>query len=183
MKQLTFALLLALGLLGCGKDQPATGADGIAVAEENRVDNNVPSTGQGFVGEPEAPPTELRETQALLRNFWVFEFYIDRKNPDNRIAKKGKWYKFEPDGTFTGGQWQDQTHAGVYRVYRKDNKVMLLIDSNNDSEDAEFDMQGLTGDAEAMSWVGTSRFDMSHVILKAINLLTRPTKEQFGVTE
>lgn len=126
---------------------------------------------------------DIPETNALLTNYWVFEFYVDRKDRANTGKRVGTWYQFAPDGTFTSGQWQEQTNTGVWSVRRADGKVFLTLDSNVDALDTEYDLQGMTQSRDAMSWVGTKRYATNHVMLKAINLLTQPTKKQFGVTE
>ncbi len=168
-------ILAVIGLIACDSDT------------SNQQSGSNPAASQratgGSVGQPVAPDLDIPETSALLANYWVFEFYIDRKDRSKEGSRVGTWYRFLPDGTFTAGQWEEQTNSGVWSVRRANDKVLLTIDSNVDALDTEYDLQGMTQSQDAMSWVGTPRFDNSHIMLKAINLLTQPTKKQFGVAE
>lgn len=162
---LFFAVLLTV--TACGDDRGA----------------GVQKRAQGTVMAPIAPNTHSTYVQTLLNNYWVYEYYVDSQDRSNQIPNKGRWYKFNPDGTFTGGQWQEQTHAGSWVLNIEDGTWVIYLDSNNDALDNQFFIQGLEPGAESTSWVGTSRFDNSHIIIKVINLLTMPTKAQFGVEE
>ncbi|MEN0006908.1 MAG: hypothetical protein AAF798_22340 [Bacteroidota bacterium] len=119
----------------------------------------------------------------LTSNYWVFEFYIDPDDKANNILNKGRWYQLNPDGTFTNGKWQEQLGSGSWILAKNDlNKDILRLDNVVDSEDAEFEIQ-FNKEADASSWIGTKTFGQSGVMIKAINLLTAPTKAQFGVAE
>ena len=58
--------------------------------------------------------------------------------------------------------------------------VKVRVDAIDDSQDAEWELQ-FAGDGDVASWIGTKEFiNNKGVMAKAINLLTRPTKKQFG---
>jgi hypothetical protein len=121
--------------------------------------------------------------QTLTRDYWVFEFYIDPKNRENNRLNKGRWYKLNPDGTFTNGHWEQEIGGGSWVLAKDDmNKDVVRLDNRIDSEDAEFQIQ-FNKEADAASWVGTKTFGQSGIMVKAISLMTMPTKAQFGVAE
>lgn len=134
--------------------------------------------GEGRLGDPREPSQSV-ETSMLLQNYWVFEFCILASDPPRGRAKEGSWYKFNADGTFTSGLWEQETCRGNWFVsFPIGGKATLLLDSANDTEDSEFEIQGYSQDG--MSWVGTKKFSQTDMMIKAINLLTKPTKAQFG---
>lgn len=145
--------------------------------------NGMQNTGKGSAAAPIAANTHSPYVQTLLNNFWVYEYYVDSKDRSTQLPNKGRWYKFNADGTFEGGQWEEQTHAGSWVLNIEEGNWVIYLDSNNDALDNQFFIQGLEPGVESTSWVGTSRFENSHIIIKVINLLTRPTKQQFGVEE
>lgn len=126
------------------------------------------------------PPVNSRETGLLARDFWVFEFYVV---PNNREASKegrGKWYKFYPDGRFDSGHWDQTLSSGSWGIGFRNEGTVLHIDAMNDVEDSEFIIQ-TNASGDEMSWVGTSTYEQDGIMLKAIHLLSQPTKEQFGL--
>jgi hypothetical protein len=167
MKWFFFALIGLLFFFHCGSPEP-TAPD----------QTNAPA---GSYDPPQPVDLGHVETQALVRNYWVFEIVRDRNNPQNDRDKPGTWYQFNPDGTFTGGHWSQTTHQGSWRFRIQDGRAYLNVDSSDDGEDIQFELQGINADGDAMSWVSTKLYGNGGMMLKAINLLTIPTKEQFGV--
>jgi hypothetical protein len=171
MKSIVFFAIIAVTLLHC--DTSSTPADTASTPP--------PATAAGSFAPPTPPDLSLRETQSLIRNYWVFELVRDTRNPANNRTKPGTWYQFNPDGTFAGGQWSETTMQGSWRFRTENGRAYLNIDSAKDSEDIQFEIQGINADADAMSWVSTDLYGNGGMLLKTINLLTIPTKEQFGV--
>lgn len=127
-------------------------------------------------------PPQTPLTTKLMTDYWVFEFYVV---PGDRAASKagqGVWYKFNPDGTFESGRWEDgKRGAGNWYFITQDGHNYVKLDSSVDAEDAEWELQGETD--SAMSWAGTKTYGNTGVILKAISLMTIPTRAQFGFQE
>ena len=125
------------------------------------------------------PLLDTQEGQFLLRNFWVFEFYIIPNDHEASVENRGRWLAFSPDGTFECGHWEKKTSQGTWRLYN-DGKVKVLLDAEDDKEDAEWELQ-FAADGDVSSWIGTDAFTNNKgVMAKVINLMTRPTKKQFG---
>ncbi len=117
----------------------------------------------------------------LTFNYWVFEKYY---HPDKaqKALGKGRWFKFEKDGSFVSGRWEDQTANGSWRTYEREGRTYIALDSSIDREDAEFEIQAITKDKDQMAWVGTNAYpNYDQVALVTGNLLTIPTKAQYGV--
>lgn len=148
---------------------------------------NAQNTSQGRYGQIMVPPMSRTEARLLTRAYWVVEFYHDSfAAKEQRMAGQGQWFRFNPDGSFTGGHWDRQTHSGVWYLIYDGDKKYLTIDSNVDRMDAKWDMQAIGGEEDAMGWVRTTEFGPrtpKSVTIKLISLDNMPTKEQFGVRE
>lgn len=178
MKHIFGLCIISMLFLACDTKEGTQSEQ--AVAPENQITNPA-NTNTGSIASPVTPNLDIREARALAEDWWVIEFWIDDKNPETRVKMRGHWFKFEQDGTFTSGYWADQTANGVWHVGRDQGRVLLTLDSSDDSEDMQFDMQGITADSETMSWVGTKEYDMAHNLCKAIKLSSRPTEKQFDI--
>lgn len=167
---------LILMTFGCSPDKHDAG---------NNPDNNISTTEkEGFFSKP-LTPGNTREVEVLISQFWIIEYYI---NPDNKErnmrSEAGRWYKFAPDGTFTSGQWEEQTGYGSWFLNYREGKTFLMVDNIYNSQDVEWEMQGMTNAGDAMSWVATTKgYKDSGAMVKLIQLLSRPTKAQFGVKD
>lgn len=173
MRTWIFLLMgVLLGAMGCkneSQEKPPAAARKLTIVNE---------CGKGLIGTPRTPPAS-NTTDMLVKNYWVFEYYILPENAELGRANEGRWYTFKPDGTFESGQWEQKTCNGNwYLSFPPNQKATLLLDSANDAEDGEFELQGFS--PEGMSWVGTKTFTQSSHMIKVINLLTIPTKKQFG---
>lgn len=143
--------------------------------------NNNATSNKGAFNPPH-PVDNSPFTAALLKDWWVVEYWVDAVHPENDRPNKGRWYKFNQDGTFTGGLWEDEKEHGSYKVFlnHKDEWV-LRIDSNIDRLDAEWGLL-INKAGDEMSWVGTETYPAyDPVTLKLIELGSRPTKKQFGM--
>lgn len=161
-------ILLVFGLLLVSCNGEGTGSLGGEAA------------GGGTYTAPIPPNPNFRETNLLARDYWVFEFYVVPNDREASKAGKGRWYKFKPDGSFESGHWDKVMGSGSWGIGSRNEGTVLHIDSNVDAEDSEFIIQA-NASGDEMSWVGTTTYEQSGLMLKAIHLLTQPTKEQFGL--
>jgi len=128
---------------------------------------------------PAAPAASTTVT-ILLHNYWVFEHYIHSQEFEPGKSNEGRWYQFKPDGTFVAGQWEEIKSKGSWGMgVGENNAEMLNIDSDNDAEDAQWNLQ-ISRDGDEMSWVGARETTYQGHIIKVINLGSQPTKKQFG---
>ncbi|MFZ4426517.1 MAG: hypothetical protein ACOYOO_05120 [Saprospiraceae bacterium] len=179
-------LVLAAGLASCKKNAPnGSGPEGATV---DRAQNPM-GTKVGSAAPPLTQPSS-RETQLLTRNIWVAEFYVLPGGEGKLIPSrenKGLWWQFNMDGTYAGGQWDKQLDYGTWTwrpgSSQYDKSGILFVDSaTDDMRDAEFQMQGIESTGEVMSWVKTEAYgDRQAALLKVIQMLSLPTKKQFGV--
>ncbi|MEM6395652.1 MAG: hypothetical protein AAF741_04840 [Bacteroidota bacterium] len=140
----------------------------------------------GAYGKALPPNTNESIVSQLLDGFWVFEFYHDGEaSIPQRKGGKGQWFKFEADGTYTAGHWQDWTHSGVWYYQTDGEHRYLKIDSNIDRHDAQWDVQALSSDLQDMGWARTNLWGFQKQGLqvhgKMQRLFTAPTKEQYGI--
>ncbi len=142
-------------------------------------------TDYGSYGQLLPPPLEKFEVQVLTKSTWAFEYYVDSDaSITQRLAGAGQWLEFRPDGTFTGGHYDKQTHSGAWYMDYQLKYPRITIDSNVDQLDAIWEIQGVNGEQSAMSWrrVPDSGFGPPRmsVMGKLIELYDRPTKAQFA---
>lgn len=146
---------------------------------------NSPNTALGGFGKILPQPMERMETQLLTQSYWVMEFYHDSYGSgQQRLNGQGQWLKFKSDGTFIGGHWDRQTHAGAWYILFDGPEVYLTLDSNVDRQDAKWHIQAINGERNAMGWVRTPDFGPRTpraIQAKMIELYDMPTKAQFGV--
>ncbi|MEL6141189.1 MAG: hypothetical protein AAFU67_06195 [Bacteroidota bacterium] len=151
------------------------------------VELNAQNTALGGYGQIMSPPMERSEAQLLTKAYWVFEFYHDPNgSAGQRKRGAGQWFRFSPDGSFTGGHWGRQTHAGLWYLLYDGNHRYLTIDSNVDQLDGKWDIQAIGSEQDAMGWVRQNDFGpklKSPVQGKLIELYNVPTKEQFHVED
>ena len=181
----------AAGFLGVSCQQDAsTSTEG--------SDSKQKTTQQVSKGSFGAPVSQERhpETPMLCKDHWVFEFYVSG-DVRTDIANKGRWYKFSADGTFLSGQWEEAQARGSWRFDRRpfedfvpidaetgkpisQDELHLILDSEQDEQDADF-IVIFAPSGEVGSWMGAKGTRLEGISVKAINLIDRPTKKQFGV--
>lgn len=148
-------------------------------------DVNAQVTPTGAYGQIAPPPLERFEAQVLTKGIWTTEFYVDKSaSRAQKMAGTGQWFQFYGDGTFKGGHWGTQTHSGAWYINFTTEKPTLVIDSNVDQLDAWWEIHGITGAQDAMSWRrvpenSTGAYRKS-IMTKMIELTDLPTKEQFA---
>lgn len=176
MKRILFLLtLFIIGLISC-------------------KDDNVSSSGRQYTGSaaPAVAPDKAtfpREVTALTSNFgegkdyWMFEYYlISPVDSAKSYANMGRWFQFYEDGTFVNGRWQQDIGKGSWFLRQGPYGPFLLLDNVIDTEDMEWELQGLSATMEEWSWVGTKTYGANNNFAKAIRLYSKPTKEQFRFT-
>lgn len=180
MKQL-FILLLPLAFLAaCQPNEPADQQTDTQSVEQ--VTTGAPS-GSANVATPVVPDLSIEEANLLIKDYWVAEYWVDHKSKENSRRNKGRWWQFYGDGTYRTGHWEEELAQGSWTIYRDQARLLLHMDSNDENLDEQFEIQGVTIAGGYMSWVGTNLYGMNNIAVKAITLLSIPTKKQFGVEE
>jgi hypothetical protein len=178
LRNLLLAGMLIAGLAACKNDN-TTGNQNAVTAQGTSGYQGGPGS---VVGPPMMPPQNA-VTARLTKDYWVFEYYIAGGDRTASRANMGRWYKFNADGTFESGRWDDQVWgSGNWYYMQKEGKDVLRLDSNVDAEDAEWELQG--SNDSAWSWSGNNNsYGNAGHILKALSLMTIPTREQFQFRE
>lgn len=173
-----FSLLLAITLMtSCKPDAPGDSGATVDAAPGE-------ATEQGSFATPVLPNANSPKVQLLLRSpYWVAEHWVNHEDNTQNFPNKGRWWALNADGTFTTGQWQETYSNGSWVIYNDGPKELLHFDAANNALDMEFEMQAVSQLQDYMSWSGTRTYDMSRIAVKAVSLLTMPTKQQFNVPE
>lgn len=124
--------------------------------------------------------TDSRVSQVLQKNIWMIEYYISSTDFEGGKKNRGRWYIFKKDGTFESGYWEKKTGSGSWFLREGGKYPIVIIDSYNDAEDSGWEIQGFPEDAYEMSWVGLKEYSNYADLIKMFNMLTPPTKAQFG---
>lgn len=137
---------------------------------------------QGSYATPVLSNPDKPKVQLLLRSpYWVAEYWVNHEDNSQNQGNKGRWWALKADGTFTTGQWEETYSSGSWVVYNDGPKDLLHLDAANDNLDMEFELQAVSSMEDYMSWSGTKTYKMSRIAVKAIALMSMPTKQQFGV--
>ena len=160
----------------------AVGMMASCVNKENGPDAGNTLEAKGSAAQAQLPPRDMQETAVLTSRFWVFEHWVDMDYPEDKV-NKGRWYRFYEDGTYDGGHWEDHNDHGTWFLRKGAQHTNLFIDSEiDDMLDGKWQIQGVTGDSQAMSWVNTGEFgNKKSPMCKLMAMLSIPTKEQFGM--
>ncbi len=176
MKKTFFLFAILIIAFSCGGNETET-------PKQQRIDG---SAAPAVIPDKDKFP---REVTALTSNYgngkdcWMFEYYlISPIDSAKTYANMGRWFQFNPDGTFTNGRWQKDIGYGTWFLREGPYGPFLKLDNVIDSEDMEFELQGLSASMEEWSWVGTSTYNRRNNFAKAIRLYSKPTKAQFSFT-
>lgn len=183
---LILAFLTSMLLWTACKPEPESSATEI---EGNSTENTTPMSARQQaapaaadpVASPVPPPLDQPVANALLDSpYWVAEFWVENQQNSDGV---GRWWKFEPDGTYSTGHWQETLAHGVWTITDDQGDILLHLDADKAGLNEEFEIQGRSRGGGYMSWVGTKLYGMNMIAVKSISLLTMPTKQQFGVEE
>ncbi len=160
---------------GSGADEPK---DVQTIISEN-IDYVPPMSERGDAYAPAVPVVQNEYTAALTRDYWVFEFYVIKDIIDLRFKNIGRWFKFNADGTFRTGRWDQETGVGSWKFEYRADKPYLVLDSNIRDMDEIFQIQALNGAGDTFALTGNTK-NADGIHIKMISLLSMPTKQQFG---
>ncbi len=187
-KTIQFCCLLAFAVLTVTSCKPDKTPGETVITRETPLTSKMPKPPpinpyetpvKGSFADP-TPPPKLPITNFLITHYWVFEYYLHAQEFERGRSNQFRWYKFSPDGTFIAGQWETVLSKGTWKLATGETKnTVIVIDSDNDAEDSQWDMQPNAAGDE-MSWSGVRSTTYQGHLVKAINLMTMPTKKQFG---
>lgn len=180
MKQLLFFCLTTIFLTACQQNGPATQPPANGAASRQMPGQATEGQVRMAARTPAEDPNNQSEQskqvlQYLTSNYWVITAWVEHLDPELNRKNQGRYYKFNPDGTFESGQWGKKTGAGTWTFNGRTG--LLYLDSSVDGEDGEWRIQ-INKDGSVMIWVGTERFNTTHIQTKLENLLFTPKNRQ-----
>ena len=169
MKRIMILLIAAISVISCQQD-----------AGGNRILGGGAKKPTGSA-RAAAAVVSNRETTLLSKDFWVFEYYVIPGNPEKSFFNRGIWYKMRMDGTFDYGHWEELLGNGTWFMSEREGKPVLNIDAaTDDAYDMNWEVNLGTYEGFEASLVATPESPQPGTMTKVINLMSRPTKKQFG---
>ena len=163
-KSLLSLACLCFSLISCQNDSKDT--EGASSASETQ---NVASESTQSDQTLEIIGTMNEESTFYLSNiqegYWYVEHWLKIGDDDKSVynANKGRWMKFEKNGSFTHGKLLQTVGAGKYTYNASSN--MITMYANNPQYNAEFKIR-MSDNGDGMSWSGAGRFQQNDIMAK-----------------
>lgn len=156
---------------GCGTGANTNGSDNME-ATDGITNNNsglpTPANTADIRGET---PQEQRVFDMYAKDFWIVTGYHKIGDKPAFKRNRGRWYKFNNDGTFTVGHYDQELSRGNWRLEQQASHIRL--DAENDEEDGLWRMQARK-DETMLVWIGTEEYETNSVQQRLENLLFTP---------
>ena len=132
---------------------------------------------------PPNPQTEQEErvVRVLTTELWAVWSLVRIKRQAETRANQGAWYKFNKDGTYEYGFWDEEISSGTW--YFDGKAGQLNLDSKLKGDDRQWKLQ-MGNSEDVMVWVGTQKFTTTDISLKLHRFYNVPkTRAELGVTQ
>ena len=141
MTKYFFLFITLTFTLACGGDTTSTSETTDTTGGEEPIMTTMPVDKSVTLKKPEnVNPNAMSPFIGLWAYTKAFTSSAERMDDYN-----GRWVKFEGDGTFTYGKWQEETNSGEWWV--GENSKQIAMDFNDDEEDIDLDWKvNLGGD-------------------------------------
>ncbi len=175
MKYFIIPLILTMFLIscqnGCGNMQNTNANDPGSQEQTQQTDNSgTPSPTEP--GELRgATAQEQRVFDMYTRDYWVVTGFHKIGDKPAFKRNRGRWYQFNPNGTFTVGHFDKVLSKGNWRLEQQASHMRL--DAENDEEDGLWRMQ-VRSDESMLVWVGTEEAQSNSIQQRLENLLFAP---------
>lgn len=172
MKKNLLILITILAFTACKNNSSSGGAD--ETTNPMTIDDKVvEGPNKGSFNLVNAPG-KTAPVQMLAEKYWVIKGYIQHGDKEAQQKNEGRWYKFNLDGTFDSGRWQEKTANGSWSF---DEKTKIIhLDSSLDTEDSEWNTQ-ITVSGNTMVIIGTKKYNQTHIQGKMVKQDSMPTKK------
>ncbi len=104
----------------------------------------------------------------LTTNYYVVDYLMSGKGAPDDVTKKGEWYKFEKDKSYSHGLFEKTIEKGRFKF---ENEILLLYPDNKNLFPSEWRIMH-SGDIIVMA--GTSKFGNNAVQKHTQNLKEKP---------
>jgi hypothetical protein len=172
--KLVFLAFLMTALFACQAD-PENGGENGGNDQPKQEQQEVPGNPVADSKDGVVSPQTQRLINALSTGYWAMEVYVKIQDRPADAANRGKWFNFNPDGTYTSGRWDKETGKGVWEYTAQEAKIWLDPEGE-DEPNMEFTLK-MSSDESIMIWVGTERYNQNNIQIKMGNYLDLPSKE------
>lgn len=125
----------------------------------------------GIVG-PETDQVK-RVVRVLTDGYWYCEAFVRINDEAAMEQNKGRWYKFNPDFTYTEGRWNKETGGGSWSFEGK--TAHLHLDAGTDLKSGEYKVM-ISKDEQVSIFVGTPRYLQNNMQMKMAKFGTMITE-------
>ena len=124
---------------------------------------------------------EQRVHRVLTTELWAVWSLIRIKKAKETRENQGAWFKFDPDGTYEYGFWDEPISTGTW--YFDGTKGLLDLDSKMKGDDRQWKVQ-MASSEDVMVWVGTQKYATTDISMKLERFANVPkTRAELGVRE
>lgn len=160
---------LLIGVLAACKSEPTEPAGSGDEASVTQTRPITPPEGGPVVGADKKPSMQTEKLLGFLTTgYWYVEAYVKINDREAGLANRGRWFKFNADGTLSTGRYKGISAKGVWTYDPQ--TALIFIDSEKDDQDGEWRIQMGRGGA-VMILVGTERFAQNSIQMKLENYI------------
>ena len=124
---------------------------------------------------------EKRVARTLATEIWVVWSLVRIKKQEETRANQGTWFKFNENGTYEYGFWEEPIGTGTW--YFDGPNALLNLDANLKSDDRQWKLQ-MARTEDVMIWTGTEKYHTTDITMKLNRFYNVPkTRAELGVTE
>lgn len=188
MKNLFFLMVFTSALfIACKNEKPnpdlANGTETSTEQNDSQTPDNLKaeSTHKIFPSSKNSSPQIDRARATLAKNYWVCNAYLKIKDFKKNEENQGRWYKFNEDGTFKVGKFEEEISTGTWSFNYADSTGQVSLDAVKTEEDGLWNVK-FASDESLMIWVGTEEFQTNSIQQRLENLLFIPkNRKEMGL--
>ena len=112
----------------------------------------------------------------LVKGYWVIDAFIMTGDSTAQDRNRGRWFRFQPDGTFKSGRYGETSTRGSW--FWENRNQTITIDADRDEEDSEYRLRKVPSD-NILFFVGTPTYDQTNVQGKMVHFNQLPDAKSF----
>ncbi len=182
-KIILFSILVTFFMLGC-KDKNSKNIDSKKIVRtqdivpENedkkltpvKVERNIAADRKTAEAEINEQNNTEKTPFFLTTNYYVVDYLISGASAPKDVTKKGEWFKFERDKSYTHGFFEKIAEKGKYKF---ENKILLLYPDDKNLFPSEWRIKN---SKDVIVMIGTSKFRNNATQKHTQNLKEKPKR-------